>query len=664
MRTVIGSLLACSVNGWGQLGHTISATLAEGFLTESTESFISAHLNPGERLADVSMWADSVPWADNLHFAFTHPYRDCRAEGFTLDESHCRGGRCIITAISNYTERAGRDDLSREARAEAVKFLVHLYADIHHPLHLGFEQDHGGCDIELPNYSRSGQITSLHEFWDTNLVEKAGKDASAAKKGKATLSVESFVNSLRDEYTEWEPELKTTLGVLDPLAIAQETSSQITCDKAYKNESGMFMDPDNAVFSSKYTISRAKIVRVQLIKSAVRMAAAINEIATVYRSRVRIPEPVRGVYQPPAPPSIPGMEYTNRFAELVECDIEDLVEDEDKAASDPVIAAPVVVDRAPKKKSSKQRKPAAVPIIDDSSDASQFAHVVLIKRRGSYFVTQRRLVGSRNYFPEFSHSYWIMFRSSGEVEHKLISWDCAAFGSPPPTPATISRTMLHLQQKRADVAGNLQVTPSGGVYGSNSSFLPRGMTGALESTRPRISDAELASGRVQVSAVAPPAFMGLEKSHQSEVARLRATIPTAKIVVFSSDCLFIIGADSLQRPMSESMIFNRHKIISSAGISMIFIDRYVFDAAIDRDVDALLAAHIAPLDPIQDTDKRPTIVQELSLVRKVFRQNEFDRAFISTRFSKFLAIPDCEEANYLQVEWRPNLVQMYRDMSP
>lgn len=610
------------------------------------------------------MWADTVPWADNLHFAFTHPYRDCRAEGFTLDESHCRCGRCIITAISNFTERASRDDLSPEARTEALQFLVHLYADIHHPLHLGFEQDHGGCDIELPNYSRNGQITSLHEFWDTNLVEKAGKDASAAKKGKATLSVESFVNSLRDEYTKSESELKTTLGTLDPLAIAQETSSQITCDKAYKNENGKFIEPEYAVFSAKYTISRAKIVRIQLIKAAVRMAAAINEIATVYRSRFKITEPGRAVYQPPAPPSSRRLESTNRFAELIECDIEDLVELEDTSASDELLPVAPALDRTPHKKSSsksKRKPPVPITLIDDSSDDSQFALVVLIKRRGIYFVTNRRLVGSSKYVPEFSHSYWIMFRSNGEVEHKLISWDCAAFGSQPPTATTIARTMLHLQRKREDVVGNLQVSQSGGVYGCSSALLPRGATGALENTRAHKTDAELRAEKAQVGAVAPPLFMGQPKSHQSELARLRATLPTAKTVVLASDCVFIVGAESLHRPMSESLIFNRFKLFSPSGFLLFFVDRFVFDSILEKDIEELVAG-IPPLDPVEDTRHRSTMLEELSLVRTAFL-NDFDRAFLATHFWKFIVFPDSEEVNYVEVEWRPNLIEMFRDLS-
>lgn len=39
--------------------------------------------------------------------------------------------------------------ISISKRAEAIKFLIHLIADAHHPLHVGFRADHGGNNIDI-----------------------------------------------------------------------------------------------------------------------------------------------------------------------------------------------------------------------------------------------------------------------------------------------------------------------------------------------------------------------------------------------------------------------------------------------------------------------------------------------------------------------------------
>lgn len=53
-----------------------------------------------------------------------------------------------MSAIVNYTQRAGDGRLSAANTAEAVKFLVHLLGDITQPLH-DEAYEVGGNDIEV-----------------------------------------------------------------------------------------------------------------------------------------------------------------------------------------------------------------------------------------------------------------------------------------------------------------------------------------------------------------------------------------------------------------------------------------------------------------------------------------------------------------------------------
>jgi hypothetical protein len=55
-----------------------------------------------------------------------------------------------------------------EERLEALKFIIHFLADIHSPMHVGFDEDGGGnlLGVFLPD----GTKTTLHEVWDRYLV--------------------------------------------------------------------------------------------------------------------------------------------------------------------------------------------------------------------------------------------------------------------------------------------------------------------------------------------------------------------------------------------------------------------------------------------------------------------------------------------------------------
>lgn len=46
--------------GWGRIGHRTSSRLCETLLTPATKAAIRDLLEPGESLADASLWADEV----------------------------------------------------------------------------------------------------------------------------------------------------------------------------------------------------------------------------------------------------------------------------------------------------------------------------------------------------------------------------------------------------------------------------------------------------------------------------------------------------------------------------------------------------------------------------------------------------------------------------
>jgi hypothetical protein len=59
----------------------------------------------------------------------------------------------------------------------ALQFLLHLIGDLHQPLHASDARDRGGNDKQV---SAAGERAgTLHYYWDTVFVERAGRDPTA-----------------------------------------------------------------------------------------------------------------------------------------------------------------------------------------------------------------------------------------------------------------------------------------------------------------------------------------------------------------------------------------------------------------------------------------------------------------------------------------------------
>jgi hypothetical protein len=184
-------VLLIKSQSWDTDGHKIVAKMASELVSRKTARFLYSHLRSQDHvekhrhmtrleqsLVSVSAWADyiyradqSYSWSGELHFSHT-PYPTCGAFDFKRDCGAENPGRCVVSAIANYTDRASDFSASREERGEALKFIIHLMADIHNPLHTGFRLDQGGNAIfvGLPN-SDDGRIESLHEIWDSVLID-------------------------------------------------------------------------------------------------------------------------------------------------------------------------------------------------------------------------------------------------------------------------------------------------------------------------------------------------------------------------------------------------------------------------------------------------------------------------------------------------------------
>lgn len=164
-------------HAFGPLGHQTVAEIA------------SRHLDPQARLAvehllgdaaapamrEASTWADEIkarqdgPRTGSLHFVNLDP-ATCRYNA----KRDCPGGHCIVAALTYFAEQL-RAAPTMSERADALRWVIHLVADIAQPLH-AYGADRGGNLLQARIGARG---TNLHQIWDSVLLDASHLDSLA-----------------------------------------------------------------------------------------------------------------------------------------------------------------------------------------------------------------------------------------------------------------------------------------------------------------------------------------------------------------------------------------------------------------------------------------------------------------------------------------------------
>ena len=158
---------------WGVEGHRAVGSIAEHHLTAKARREIAALLGtqtltlvstqPDEMLA-LAEYKPTAPW----HYINTPP-------GLAHDQyvaaikaqPEANAYNVLLQKIKEMKDKSK----TREQRAEALIFVVHIIGDVHQPLHTGRLEDRGGNSIKL---TYRGKETNLHSFWDSGLLDYQG----------------------------------------------------------------------------------------------------------------------------------------------------------------------------------------------------------------------------------------------------------------------------------------------------------------------------------------------------------------------------------------------------------------------------------------------------------------------------------------------------------
>jgi hypothetical protein len=303
------------VLAWGDDGHQIVGRIAARRLTANTKRRLVSILREGgddqlhlpmllgplsdpqpslttlaEALGRMATWPDHMPGGKG-HTGPWHFVDFGLFEGPNTTANRCAEGcvtELITTLVANV--RTNKSITVLEASGvtrtfpvdKELRFLVHLFGDIHQPLHASTNADAGGNCEKATGFNGS---SNLHSVWDTalvKLVKKPTLDGSATAlitefqsnvlAGGITdprqIAGESFALAKNETYPKVKP---TAIPVIDHFVDVApsecSTKAPLEIRSVSVNGPASF---DNA--ASK------KIVREQLFKAGVRLATVLNTL--------------------------------------------------------------------------------------------------------------------------------------------------------------------------------------------------------------------------------------------------------------------------------------------------------------------------------------------------------------------------------------------------
>jgi hypothetical protein len=246
----IGSIVAAQrAHGFGPDGHRIAGLVAETYLCEQASVEIS-RFGEGDGLAELGLWADRIrtqpPWDDSGPWHYVNI-----ADGDSFDDYRSPPEGDVLWAIAHFRSRLRSENLTREQRTDALKFLVHFVVDLHQPLHVGRRTDRGGTTTEV---FLGEKRTSLHRFWDTDVIRDAGLPVAHYARNVMPMATLLAAEHRPSQPRQWAAEgLSLRTIVYD-------------------------FDPETRRLDEDYMMIASDLVQLRLIQAGLRLADQLNDV--------------------------------------------------------------------------------------------------------------------------------------------------------------------------------------------------------------------------------------------------------------------------------------------------------------------------------------------------------------------------------------------------
>jgi hypothetical protein len=250
VMALMGLLVVAPAQAWGPLGHRISGVIAQQHLTPAAQSAVEQILGT-EDLAEASTWADDMRSSPELFWQKTaSPFHYVTIpDGKAYGDVGAPAEGDAVTALKQFAATLRDPRASRPDKALALRFTVHLVADLQQPLHAGNGLDHGGNDLKVSWFERS---TNLHAVWDSALLDQKG------------LSFTEYAIWLQRRMT---PAQARDWAVVDPMVWVGESA-------ALRNA----VYPKEPKLGFNYAFEMQPLAEQRITQAGLRLAAYLNQL--------------------------------------------------------------------------------------------------------------------------------------------------------------------------------------------------------------------------------------------------------------------------------------------------------------------------------------------------------------------------------------------------
>jgi nuclease S1 len=196
LGTLLATVLATSAWGWGCTGHQIIALIAEANLNSHARAMVmqilaATPISPDLRRycgdSGLDAFVDSSTWADdersvNLSTGGWHFIDIPRGAPKGDINQYCPPSTsCVTKAITDELAILRDPKADAQARADALRYVIHFVGDLHQPLHTTTNDDRGANCVPVAFFDQNPQETNparedyrpnLHGVWDTSIIER------------------------------------------------------------------------------------------------------------------------------------------------------------------------------------------------------------------------------------------------------------------------------------------------------------------------------------------------------------------------------------------------------------------------------------------------------------------------------------------------------------
>jgi hypothetical protein len=271
MVLVLLLIAPASALAWGAIGHRVVGRIAANHLTDEAKVAVACLIGP-EDLDQASTWADEIRNDPNWQPPLKNPspwHFISIDDNETLETTARDPKGDVLEAIERFSAVLRDPQATRQAKQEALRFVVHFVGDVHQPLHVGRRADRGGNSIQVTLFN---EPTNLHSVWDSGLIDSE------------KLSFSEFTEFI-DHPTLMELQ---TWQSAPPAEWVRE--SKAVREQVYRIGDGKL--------SFQYAFDNMPLIKRRLLQAGVRLAGLLNSIFA--QSGPSIPDR-QPAPQPPTP---------------------------------------------------------------------------------------------------------------------------------------------------------------------------------------------------------------------------------------------------------------------------------------------------------------------------------------------------------------------------